>query len=348
MTNKVITHPKNYEEFKSQLRVEETFDNSALNTWMECRRKYFHRHELALTTEEEALPLAYGSAWHEAMYHYYRGDSLDDCLKAFIMRCCRPGSSIPKELDISEGSEQQYSIEWGMHLLQNYFKNHPRETEQFITETDPEGNPYLELGFAIDIANAGIFVGRIDRIARNKDTGRLWVIDYKTTKMKLSKTYTSQFNPNNQVTSYCWALQELTGELPEGFLVDVTRVYQFKSMSPDLSELFVKVPTMRNQNQIDWRKKEVAETIKDIKSARERGIHAYYKNAPNACTMWGGCMFLPICKANDAGTAQMIAHANYKQEVWHPYDTELDLGSAKQFNIIKIEAEEILEELTKK
>ena len=299
---------------------------------MHCRRYHLFSNEWHLTSKEEKPALTYGSAIHEALYHWYNRDGEDVSLKAFIKRCRVPGANIDLELDAAKGSKQRYSIQWGIYLLQKYFEENPVEADPFETVTDSDGKPYLEIGFAVN-AGEGIFVGKIDRIARYKETGDLYIIDHKTTRSALNQWYWTQFNPNNQFTSYMWGVSELLGEMPVGCVINAVRVYQFATMKAGETlkeKVFARSWIKPTFEQVQDRAKEIRETIIDLKAARTRGINAFYKNAPAACTMWGGCSFLPICSSRTADVAQLIAAGSYKTKHWFPYK---ELENAKRFEV---------------
>ena len=333
-TKKLLIQPTTLEQFISQLSEKESFDNSSINTFMQCRRLYLYNHEWNLQGKEEAAPLTYGDAVHEAMYAWYSGQGEDEALKAFIKRCAQPDSMIEMKLDITKGSKQKYSVEWGIFILQKYFRENSLKSDPFETLTDDDGKPYLEVGFAVN-AGEGVFVGRIDRIARYKETGEIYIIDHKTTQGQLSAAYWQQYNPNNQFMGYMWGVQELLGEMPAGCVINAIRNYQFKKDMKKGEKLEEKIfarnwikPTF---DQVQDRAKEVRETIIDIKSARLRGIYAFYRNAPNACGAWRGCEFLPVCSSRTADVAQLVAAGSYQIRHWFPYD---DLKPVKRFEMV--------------
>ena len=331
-TKHLSIQPDTLDQFISQLSEKETFDNSSINTFMRCRRLYLYNHEWNLHPETEAKALTYGNAIHDALYHWYKGDGADEAIMAFAKRCSAPGTEIDLELDVTEGNKQEYSIEWGIYLLRKYFKENPIDSDPFETLLDNDGKPYLELGFAVN-AGEGMFVGRIDRIARYKETGELYVIDHKTTKGALNDYYWAQYNPNNQFTGYMWGVHELLGEMPVGCIINAIRVYQFKQIKKNETleeKLFARSWIKPTFEQVEDRAKEIRETIADIKSARLRGIHAFYRNAPNACGMWRGCEFRPVCSSRTADVAQLIAAGSYKTQHWFPYD---DLKPARRFEV---------------
>lgn len=328
----IIIQPKSLEQFASQLSEKETFDNSSLNSFMRCRRYYLFSSEWSLAAKEEKQALTYGNAIHEAMYSWYNGDGEDVALKEFIKRCKASGANIDLKLDAAKGSKQKYSIQWGVYLLQKYFKENPIAYDPFETVTDSDGNPYLEIGFAVN-AGEGIFVGRIDRIARYKETGDLYIIDHKTTRSALNQRYWQQFNPNNQFTSYMWGVHELLGEMPVGCVINAIRVYQFATLKEGetlTEKVFSRSWIKPTFEQVQDRAKEIRETIIDLKSARTRGINAFYRNAPTACGMWGTCSFQPICSSRTADVAQLIAAGSYKTKHWFPYE---ELENAKRFEV---------------
>ena len=329
---KLLIQPANLKQFISQLTKKETFDNSSINTFMRCRRLYLFNHEWNLSTNEEAQALTYGNAIHDAIYHWYNGDGEDMAIEAFVKKCRSPEANIDLELDVEKGSKQKYSIEWGLWLLQKYFKENPLDQDPFETLKNSNGKPYLEVGFAVD-AVEGVFVGRLDRVARHKESGDIYIIDHKTTRRTLNAQYWRQYNPNNQFTSYMWGVSELIGEMPVGCIINVIRVYQFKKLKEGETideKVFARSWIKPTFDQVEDRAKEIRETIIDIKAARTRGIHAYYRNAPNACGMWAGCEFQPICSSRTADTAQLIAAGSYEIKHWFPY---ADLEPVKRFEM---------------
>ena len=116
-------------------------------------------------------------------------------------------------------------------------------------------------------------------------------------------------------------------------MINAVRVYQFARLKKDETleqKVFARNWIRPTFEQVQDRAKEIRQTIFDIRSARTRGIHAYYRNAPNACTMWGGCSFQPICSSRTADAAQLIAAGSFKTRHWFPYE---ELGGAKRFEV---------------
>ena len=107
-----------------------------------------------------------------------------------------------------------------------YYKRFPIAQEEFEVVTNAQGKPYLETGFAIDLGGNKVFTGKIDAIVRMKKSGRLWIVDHKTTQKLLNEFYFKTYSLHNQVTGYLWAVRELLGEEPEGCIINALRIAQ--------------------------------------------------------------------------------------------------------------------------
>lgn len=324
-----------FKQFTSRLNPEDTYDNSSLDVFMTCPQKFWYENEFHISSPKEDPALTWGSAAHEAIFHHMSGHDLDTCLKAFILRCKIPGTNIDKELETKTGSKQKYSLEYGVWLMSKYIKDHPLKHEPWEVVKDTNGKPYLELGFAID-AGVGVFVGRIDAILRMLDSGDIWIMDHKTTQRNINDVYWSQFNPNNQITGYLWAVQELLGVVPKGCIINCVRNYQFARGDLGLlgQKVFARSPTYRHKKQIDYRASEIKWMMQLIKMFRKKGQSAFYRNAPTACNAYfKRCAFAELCLCYDKEMAKQIAYANYKQRSWVAYD---ELETTKRQAIIKV------------
>jgi len=199
VSNVQIIHAPSFNAFREELEThdkEEIFDNSALDLFMLCARKYLYQEGWRLEIDEpEPDYLTMGSAIHEFQYTYDFTGSFDDALRSFVRRCKAPNTNIDTSLDLDNKNGQEYSVEWGAWLLKKYVDCYPRDKEEFEILLDADGKPYLEIGFAID-ADEGIYCGRIDKVVRARfDHEPLWlkgdifVVDHKTTKRPLNDTF---------------------------------------------------------------------------------------------------------------------------------------------------------------
>ncbi len=350
----VVTAVPTFEKFRQVLadkdkNKEEIYDNSALDLFNMCPRKYLYAEGWRLAEQEqEAWYLTSGHGIHEFMYTYDLTGSFDKAIMAFAHRCKAPGTNIDIHLDTEKGSKQEFSIEWGMWLLTRYAELHPieKERKQFRVLTDGEGKPYLEMGFAIDVGE-GIFVGKIDKIIEiiySDDVyteGDIFIVDHKSTKRQLNDSFLKKFNPNNQMTGYCWAVHELTGRWPKGAIINGIRTHQFKrgTVESIKEKIFTRSVTMRTPNQILERADQIRWQMKVIneckKIYRETGkLFPFWQNAPNACGAFFGCGFRPLCMSQSDDLVKLLAKSNYGRRTWLPYD---DLAESKRYEVIEME-----------
>lgn len=309
---------------ESELHI---LDNSSLNLFMLCARKFYYMNTLKLQLTKESEALTVGSAIHEFLCKMWAGSPKNECITAFLDYIRKPTSA---DIDIELNEEtsekrggQQYSIEWLLFVLGLYYKRFPIGSEKFEVVKGPDNKPYLEVGFALDLGKNKIHSGKIDAIVRMKDTGDLWIVDHKTTRGVLNDTFFKKFMLNGQLTGYLLAATEMLGETPKGCIINALRVTQLKHGTVDAvtEKIFSRSWTFRTTEQLQEREFEVS-ALMDIIIALNKlnNKYAFYKNAPNACSaFYRTCEFLPLCVAKDDGVRDTIKESNYMKRAWEPH-----------------------------
>jgi RecB family exonuclease len=154
------------------------FSASALNTYAECRRKWFYRYACGAIEDRGSAASAYGSAFHLALedFHaeYPRPVSADEAAMRRRIRECvtwafeshRNGFETRVELELQTRRAQRTAQRYVDWLLAQE-KEAPFEVlgREVPAELELEGRP---------------FVGYIDRLDRDERSGGVAVIDYKT------------------------------------------------------------------------------------------------------------------------------------------------------------------------
>lgn len=297
-----------------------TIDNSALDAFSLCPRRYMYRHIFHLTAPLEAEPLTFGSAFHAALESYYAGKTELECAKAFIKRATEESSKMSVYIDDSEKSE--YTVQFGVELLLAYMKSHTLESEPFTVLCDSSNVPYLEVGFALSTGE-GIVVGKIDGLINLKEGG-IGLLEHKTTSVKLDDKYAAQYNPNNQVALYLAAIREYF-EMPQYAIINAIRVKDYKRAKvnkEDDDRLWNRFITKRSSTQLDQRLKQIEVQIEQIKRCIDKGFDGFWQNAPQACFYrFKQCPYVPLCKAQTPELVEIvISGGGYKVEKWEPYD----------------------------
>jgi hypothetical protein len=201
---------KGFEHYKSIDHI----SPSSLSVFSRCPRKYFYQIGCRLQSPVTSNALLFGEAMHYALPHAYEGD-IDKAFKAF--------NSIWKD---AAGDDIRNSAR-AMLLIENFTEAHSKNRSIYIPELPPKSNIKVtdcrsayELDFAIDIGENVPFVGRIDCVARHRDTRKLVAVEYKTAS-RLGNTYLESFRRNPQVIGYALALEALARESVDTVYVEV-------------------------------------------------------------------------------------------------------------------------------
>lgn len=303
-----------------------TVDNSALELFAICPRKFWYRCVNHLVPKKQKLSLSFGGSTHAGLFEYYSGSTTKEAFKAFILEARKEGSRLAKfaEDAIAIGTQAEYSLEFGTSLLGKYFEQHPLEHEDFRPLCDSDGKPFLEVGFCIELAN-GLYMGKIDGIGvwKEKDNA---IIEHKTTKNTVDR-YIKWLNPNNQITGYLKAVKDYLDFDVAKCIVNIIRVKDFKRGSPEDTDqrLFMRHVVERTPAQIDARMRQIDLQINLIKNFLHIGLDAFYMNAPFACNAFGDCEYKPLCAVSDdqdSEMMQMVVNGGYTKTEWHPYEIE--------------------------
>jgi RecB family exonuclease len=154
------------------------FSASALNTYAECKRKWFYRYACAAVEDRGSAASAYGSAFHLALEDFHgefpRPEGSDEPAMRHRIRECitwafernRAGFATPVEFVLQVRRAQRTAQRYVDWLLARA-KETPFEVlgREVAAEIELDGRP---------------FVGYIDRLDRDERNGGVAVVDYKT------------------------------------------------------------------------------------------------------------------------------------------------------------------------
>ena len=155
--------------------------------------------------------------------------------------------------------------------------------------------PALEVRFQVDLLGFQ-FSGRLDGLVRDKE-GTLWVKDIKTTTQTLGPWYFNYYKPSLQMLLYVGILQR-AGIPVRGIIVDAIQILESGIR-------FARDYLMFHQSQL----KEGIEVAQDAMT-RARADERFLPNF-EACGMYGGCSFRPICASPLYLRDEMLA-LNYR------------------------------------
>lgn len=280
-------------------RLEIRINNSSLDLIQTCMRKAQYVLERGLTTNDESSALIFGSAIHKALETWYcipqdkrnAPDAKRQATDAFL--------SYSKSLETSVDVGDKRSPQNGVRILENYFKKYATDTLEIVH--DENGLPIVERRFEVPLFETKsydvILFGTIDAILRDTAVNAIYVTDHKTTSALGSEFY-NRLKPNHQYTAYIYGAQKVFNLNTNLFLVNGLQVAKTKW---DL----VRQVTTRDESDFDELKAAVRKVIDDFIRAKETS--SWPMNAPNPCTMYGGCPFRDVCSASPGTRETMIS-----------------------------------------
>lgn len=309
-------------------------DYSITSTFRTCEEKARLSYVEHLHPKQTPIYFDFGACWHEAMAYLYNGKLLkasDEILlqmakEGFIKELRSRGGALPLPMDQSE----KRSIERGMYLLEAYQDRWRNEPFENITYFDEQGEQkaYVEIGFALFLFEwrhkPVMFVGRLDRMMKNRITGKPTIFESKTTTQPLG-IFVQQVRPNHQITGYHWMAAELLEWDVRETIWDCTYISsrqpdpqggRWGLLGIDQKEDFARVPTMRSRVDVDEFVYDLTMTAHRYLQLVETNLRRWTRNAPTACHQFGGCIYRKVCGTN---LNESIIRTDFKVERWEPW-----------------------------
>lgn len=305
-------------------------DHSILSTVAACKEKGRLSYVKHLRPRKEPPPLVFGSAFHAAIAAYYTcvsegRDSTESkkiACDAFIEEVKKaPAGTLP----INADNEEKRSVERGLYLVDAYIDKWHAGDAHWIDVVNPATQkPYIEVGFAHYFMSwkdvPVVVVGKIDRLRKNRIDDRIYNFETKTTGGS-AQQYMNQTKPNHQITLYNWIANEVLGLEIAGTILDVIHVSDRKVNGKfkngiDIEKDFDRAETRRTGTDIREFLFDLQESVTEFLTLRDSGKKRWYRNAPGACNMYGGCHFRDVCNSNlNEGVIETL----YRKERWEPW-----------------------------
>lgn len=297
----------------------DVLDISTIGTYQRCPTKGLYQYGFNRSPIGVNYPIQFGVS-----YHKFR-----EILEVSYKKLLTDGVDV---LNSKESQRQVYLLAWGM--ASRSFENPPLDHKKaYLTDSRLESSCrksfdnwlhekmtgrynvlYSEQSFDLSLPSGRRFGGRFDQIL--EWNGKLWVRDYKTVS-RMGKTYGEQFEPNNQMTGYVWAAQELSGRRVEGVIIDVC--YNTKNVGPDFYEFL----TTRTPDHIERWVETIEAEIKEIDSYYEADL---FPMRTGACHDFGGCYFRDACKKSSWPMIERWLLANTNESHWDFMNPEAEEG----------------------
>lgn len=308
-------------------------DYSTLSTFQTCQEKCRLAYEEGYRPLREPAPLSFGRAIHSGIEEFWRladhplPERIDQACQKFLWDAREHGN-----LPTSFEDDEKRSLERGVALMEVYCQRYANDPYENVPSPDPS-KPYIEVGFAIHLMDfidlSGVlhpvmYVGRIDRVMRSRVTGKFAIFEVKTTSRGLYM-FQDSVKPNHQITGYFFGCKTLLAEDAqiEGVYVDAIFVSSRQPSKKlptgvDLDADFGRFFTQRSQSDVqDWLKdmQITAQRLLEYRLSYQGEVN-WPRNAPTACSMYGGCTYRELCSLrNDKAYRERM----FKVEKWEPW-----------------------------
>lgn len=300
----------------------EAFDNSMLSTFQRCPRKAFYEYYLDRASDGKNWSIQFGVA-----YHRFR-EVLE---KAYISACRKD------DRPLHAVEDKLFDLAWSEALkVEGGFEDPPAESRKsYLHKTrllsscedafenwreEKRGSTfdviYAEQPFELELPNGEYYTGRMDQIVRLNGR-KLWVRDFKTTS-RMGRTYAKNFDPNNQMTGYVWAAQQLSGQDVEGVIIEV--LYNTKNNGPEFHQF---LSTRTPEQVAEWER----EISYEVDTARQYEEDMMFPKRTTACSDYGGCFYRDACSKSHWRTRERWLESNTIHSHWDPMNPDEEEGN---------------------
>ena len=282
--------------------------HSSLSTATLCPLKFWLQYKNNLGNRVGSggsLKMKFGSILHDVLPRWSLSGDLEDAF-----------SYLEERWDIPEAHQDKtYNPDRARSIVATYASAYsdPKTGQDRFQIARLGDKPLIEVEARLPLIATQdleiLYVGYLDRIVQDPDTGGLWVFDVKTTGMPidLEKPWAmSQIN-SEQFVGYAWMAHQLysavTGLEIEGTIIDA--IYTRNLNITRSNMLRFKVPRSKAKEKAFLYR--VEKVVRDIVAPIMLETSEPYGNAPTACAGWGGCQFLPICDGTTDNYRPVIA-----------------------------------------
>lgn len=290
-------------------------DNFALTTFQSCPAKYLLRIREGWTSRRKTAALGFGGAVHVGLAEWYRSRDPHKVFGAIE-------ATWPDNHPVDDYRDKQKCLQ----VLSDYIKTYPKETFTVVGVPD---HPMIECTFTLDtgmfldceqcgspevnghrcancskdvepIEYGGIFDGLVEW------GNTVYVLEHKSTS-QLGPYYFNQFKPNNQITGYVWAAEQLSGRRCGGAIINAMGVYKASATR------FERQVTNRSSAEIAAWLRNVKHSCQMIREAERTGRWPMFTPS---CTQYGLCEFHNVHILGDAKDQQSRLETDYVRDNW--------------------------------
>lgn len=293
------------------------YDNSTLDTFRVCPRKFYYRHIRKWETDSIKSALIFGTCWH-AMMDFVWANPLctpDQAMEVFMKEWNASPLAEADQFDLFPRTPAR-AREMVTEYLQRY-RNWLQQIEVLAVE-----RPFI---VALSETMQQLFyIGKWDKVYR--EGARIYITDHKTSS-SFASTWLNSWSPNGQVDGYLYAGHMEYGDDFRSVMIDGALVQKTKVD-------FIKVPVERQIYMLEQWKYEVIDLIEqigyyealllDMRHSGENlssSIMRTYPKCTTSCTSYyGQCPYINLCKFVPNPEQIETAPEGFIISDWRPFD----------------------------
>lgn len=294
-----------------------------------CFLKFYRGAVQGYTTGKTENKMHFGSAFHV----FIEKLALTESAPLAIGAAVKFYQSVPKE-DLAIGEKdylnEAYLVQLCLRYVEQFGETDKDRDFQFIRK--PDGKPMVEQNFSVPFFEDDhcliLVQGTIDELGKFRNGGCVAFGDFKTTGSWAIDNYLSEHEMKNQLILYYWALKKLAEKAPDseyarilkgrigGFITGVFLKSDSTKIEVKRSRIFYfddeKVTEFEGMLRSICHRITSTSRFEDVPIPREGILH-------NTCSgNFGSCMFIPVCKAPDRKTGEVILKNNFSLRDYKP------------------------------
>lgn len=308
-----------------------------ISDYKKCPRYFYLRHNRGWARNTVAMPLIFGSSWHEAMdavwAHYQafvsgkitREELIFLAMTRFEAKWTEEG--LPAMKDITLENIENFGARiptTAMEMLGHYIdaKRHILERAEILA---------IEQPFAIPLygdRDDRWYIGRLDKVIRFN--GDQIVIEHKTTSEYaidggFKRQYINSFSPNSQVEGYMFAAN-IYYPNTRYVWIDAALVHKkvhdaFKFIPLSHTPIVIESWLVEVRNWSERIAADEASLVDESDTNSNVPMRAFPRNTGECIGKYGECQFRNICHLVTNPHAIAEPPEGYKMERWEPFET---------------------------
>lgn len=323
----LVPHPNEPDSYI--LRI----DNSTLTKFQTCPRAAEY-YTLYRRTSTRSCALVFGGAIHQGLEVLYRNGFTTESLLIAKQRCAQHFVDNPIIPDWRTDAH-------AMTCLDKYFQTFQHDNT--ISIYNFNGEPFVERSFEIEVGHIEVndsfhypvklllghentpypnelsikklyvhWIGKIDAVVHHY--GKLMVMDHKTTTM-LGDTFFADFELGQQPIGYTWALKQILGQRPDGFLVNPLALRK-PTPSGKPFEFPPRKPYYYTDEQLnEWH----ANTMTLVSDFVSHTLRNFFPMSTVWCVgKYGMCPYHSVCTLPSTQRPVMLSTSNFSNVTWDP------------------------------